>query len=190
MKPYVLKVINIIFCLISYFFVFFVYIGINFKSVSCLISLIPGNSGIYIRKYYYNRTLKKVGDDLKVGFLSYFVYRNVSVGDRCYIEENVVISLCDIADDVVVASKASLMSGAHHHDVDDLEKTFLYTRPNSKRIFIGSNCWIGTHSIIMNDIGNDVVIGAGSVVTKKIEDLSVAYGVPAKKIRVRGKQEK
>lgn len=186
MKVFILKTLDILFFLISCFFVFFVFLGVNFKSVSCLISLIPGSSGIYIRKHYYNKTLNKVGDDLKVGFLSYFVYRDVSVGDRCYIEENVVISLCDIADDVVVASKVSLMSGAHHHDVDDLEKTFLYTKPNSKRIYIGSNCWIGTHSIIMNDIGNDVVIGAGSVVTKEIKDLSVAYGVPATKIRVRG----
>lgn len=43
---------------------------------------------------------------------------------------------------------------------------------------------IGAKSIIMPDvrIGNNVVIAAGSVVTKDIEDNSVVGGIPAKKI--------
>ena len=43
---------------------------------------------------------------------------------------------------------------------------------------------IGAKSIIMPDvrIGNNVVIAAGSVVTKDIEDNSDVGGIPAKKI--------
>ena len=50
---------------------------------------------------------------------------------------------------------------------------------------IGDRCWIGANSIILPGvtIGNNVVIGAGSVVTKDIPDNVVAVGSPAKIIR-------
>lgn len=51
---------------------------------------------------------------------------------------------------------------------------------------IGSDCVIGVRSIIMPGItiGNQVVIGGGSVVTKSIPDNCIAVGNPAKIIRV------
>lgn len=52
-------------------------------------------------------------------------------------------------------------------------------------VHIGSNCIIGIRSIILPGIciGNQVVIGAGSVVTKDIPNNCVAVGNPAKIIR-------
>ena len=51
--------------------------------------------------------------------------------------------------------------------------------------FIGENCVIGIRSIIMPGvrIGNEVVIGGGSVVTKDIPDNCIAVGNPAKIIK-------
>ena len=50
---------------------------------------------------------------------------------------------------------------------------------------IGDNVFIGTHTVIMPGltIGNNIIIGAGSVVTKDIEDFSIVAGNPAKLIR-------
>jgi acetyltransferase-like isoleucine patch superfamily enzyme len=50
---------------------------------------------------------------------------------------------------------------------------------------IGNNCFIGINSIIMPGvtIGNEVIIGAGSVVTKNIPDNCIAAGNPAKIIK-------
>lgn len=49
-------------------------------------------------------------------------------------------------------------------------------------VIIGSNVFVGVNSIIMPGvtIGDKVVIGAGSVVTKDIPDNSVAVGNPAR----------
>lgn len=52
-------------------------------------------------------------------------------------------------------------------------------------VSIGDNCWIGGNTVIVPGvhIGDNVVIGAGSVVTKDIPDWSVAVGNPARVIK-------
>ena len=61
--------------------------------------------------------------------------------------------------------------------VPDLELT--------QPIMVGDNVYIGLRYLIMMGvhIGNNVIIGAGSIVTKDIPDNSVAVGVPAKVIK-------
>ena len=48
-----------------------------------------------------------------------------------------------------------------------------------------SVCWIGAGAIICPNvkIGDNVVVGAGSVVVKDVESNSVVAGCPAKEIR-------
>ena len=52
-------------------------------------------------------------------------------------------------------------------------------------INIGKNCWIASGSIICGNvnIGDSVVVMAGSIVTKDVESNSVVGGVPARFIR-------
>lgn len=56
---------------------------------------------------------------------------------------------------------------------------------DNKRPFIGDNVTLGASVTIIGDIkiGNNVIIGAGSVVTKSIEENSIAVGNPAKIIK-------
>jgi acetyltransferase-like isoleucine patch superfamily enzyme len=57
--------------------------------------------------------------------------------------------------------------------------------PAIKPIVIGSNVWIGSHVCILAgvQIGSNVIIGAGSVVTRDIPDNCIAVGNPCKKIK-------
>lgn len=52
-------------------------------------------------------------------------------------------------------------------------------------VYIGKNCWIGAGALIMPgvNIGDDTVIGAGSIVTKDIPSGVIAVGNPCKVLR-------
>lgn len=58
--------------------------------------------------------------------------------------------------------------------------------------YLGSCCFVGARTIIMPGvvIGNEVVIGAGSIVTKDIPDNCIAAGNPAKVIKTGVRCEK
>lgn len=55
----------------------------------------------------------------------------------------------------------------------------------AKPIIVGNNVWIGGNVTVLPGvvIGDNCVIGAGSVVTKDIPDNSLAVGNPRKVIR-------
>ena len=54
-------------------------------------------------------------------------------------------------------------------------------------IVIGDHAWLGTGVIVLGKvrIGKGAVIGAGSVVTKDIPDGAIAFGVPARVVKMR-----
>ncbi len=60
------------------------------------------------------------------------------------------------------------------------------------KIILKKNCRIGTHTVIMPGvtIGENAVIGAFSFVNTDIPDNTLAYGIPAKKIRKLTKKER
>lgn len=83
--------------------------------------------------------------------------------------------LIEIGDDVTMAPRVHILA----HDAST--KNMLgYTVIN--RVSIGNNVFIGAGSIVLPGIkiGDNVVIGAGSVVSRSIPDNSVAVGNPAR----------
>ena len=68
------------------------------------------------------------------------------------------------------------------HDVDPERRL---EPPTAQPITIGENVWLGARVVVMPGvtIGDDSVIGIGSVVTGDIPARSVAVGVPAKVVK-------
>lgn len=68
------------------------------------------------------------------------------------------------------------------------EQEYQYNAP----IHIGSNCWLGAGVIVLPGvtIGDNTVIGAGSVVTKDIPSDVVALGAPCRVMRPIGERDK
>ena len=79
------------------------------------------------------------------------------------------------------APNVAIYTAGHPIHPDSRNSMYEYGIPVS----IGDNCWLGGNTIVCPGvkIGNNVVIGAGSVVTKDISDWSIAAGNPCRVIR-------
>lgn len=85
--------------------------------------------------------------------------------------------LLSIGDDVIISFNVSVLT----HDASALLQTG-YSR--LAPVSIGSRVFIGAHAVILPGvtIGDDAVIGAGSVVSHDVPSGTVAAGSPARKI--------
>jgi maltose O-acetyltransferase len=104
---------------------------------------------------------------------------NVSLGKRCALSDFVMLMAyhpLNIGDDFTGAAGLHIDTGGH--DPETME-------PRGGPIIIGDRVWCGIDVRILGNvtIGNDVVIGAGSVVCRDIPSNSVAVGVPARVIK-------
>jgi acetyltransferase-like isoleucine patch superfamily enzyme len=94
----------------------------------------------------------------------------------CYIQG---INKIYIGDNTIIAPGVKIISA--NHDLFDFSEHIKSIEP----IIIGRNCWLGANSIILPGVqlGNHVIVGAGSVVTKSFFDNTIIAGNPAKEIR-------
>ena len=86
-----------------------------------------------------------------------------------------------IGDNCQLAPNVSIYTAGHPVHPDTRNSGYEY----GIQVTIGDNVWIGGNTVICPGvhIGNNVVIGAGSVVTKDIPDMVIAAGNPCKVIR-------
>lgn len=96
---------------------------------------------------------------------------HIYVGDCCMFGPNVTVAT------------------AGHPILPELrEKAYQYNMP----VRIGNNCWIGTGAVILPGvtIGDNTVVGAGSVVTKDLPPNVIAVGNPARVLREIGEHDR
>jgi maltose O-acetyltransferase len=89
-----------------------------------------------------------------------------------------------IGRDVLISSNCSIFSITHR--VDALERGLLYRETRSMApVVVGNNVWIGTGASILPgvSIGENTIVGAGSVVTHSLPSGVLALGVPARIVR-------
>ncbi len=127
------------------------------------------------------------------------------IGDGCYIEPplhanwgghhvhfgncvyaNFNLTLVDdtdiyVGDHTMFGPNVTIAVAGHPILPELREKAYQYNAP----VHIGKNCWLGAGVIVLPGItvGNNVVIGAGSVVTKDIPDNVIAVGNPCRILR-------
>lgn len=73
-------------------------------------------------------------------------------------------------------------------DKDEVKVNRPKYKTTTKPVMIGDNTWIGGNAVILPGvrIGNNVTVGAGSVVTKDIPDNMLALGNPCRVVRAIG----
>ena len=109
---------------------------------------------------------------------------NIEVGENFYANHDCVMldpAKITFGDNVFIAPQCGFYTAGHPLDKDERNAGFEYAYP----IKVGNNVWFGGHVSVMPGvtIGDNVVIGGGSVVTKDIPSNVVAVGNPCKVIR-------
>ena len=116
---------------------------------------------------------------------------NVHIGDNFYSNYDCIfldVAPIEIGDDVRLAPRVGLYTATHPIDAGVRERGLEYGKP----IKIGSGSWLGANTTVLPGvtIGENVVIGAGSVVVRDIPAHCTAVGVPAKPIKYHTDQSK
>lgn len=126
-----------------------------------------GNSSVIEDYAIINNAVGEIniGDFTRVG-LGNTLIGPVKIGNEVILAQNVVIS-------------------ALNHNFEDVTMSIVHQGVKTAPIIIGNNVWIGANSTILagNHIGEHVVVGAGSVVTKDIPPYCVAVGNPARIVK-------
>jgi acetyltransferase-like isoleucine patch superfamily enzyme len=147
-------------------------------------SIITNIPSYTIRKLFLTRILRiKIGKESAVHMGCFFTGSNISIGNntvinrRCYLDGRARLT---IGNNTSISPETYILSLDHDAQSSQFETI-------QKETIIKDNVWIGVRSIILPGvtIEDGAVIGAGSVVTKKINRFEIAAGNPAKYIKMR-----
>ena len=162
-------------------------IGKNYKIWSSFNILVDGRGKILIGDDFH------AVNSAKRSYLTLFTKCKLTsihggkiiIGNNVGINGTVIVAKkqIKIGDNTIIAPNTFII------DHDGHEINNLVSRINSKdearEIDIGKNVWIGLNSIILKGvkIGDNSIVGAGSVVTSNCDSNSIYAGNPARKIR-------
>jgi acetyltransferase-like isoleucine patch superfamily enzyme len=154
---------------------------VGFLSVGQALAVVPGRPGVLLRRVWYSRTLAKCGRDLFVDWGAVFRTPLTQVGDHVYVGVRSWLGECVIGSDTMLSGPTLVLSGANTHGIERGRLMRLQEVRHSMTI-IGADVWTGAGSVIMADLAQGTVVGAGAVVTRATEEYSVVAGVPARRI--------
>lgn len=116
---------------------------------------------------------------------------NISIGEDFYANYDcIIIDVCNvtIGNNVFLAPRVGIYTAGHPIDAGVRNENLEFGKP----IVIGDSVWVGAGTIINPGvkIGNNVVLGSGSVVTKDIPDNVIAVGNPCRVLRAITEEDK
>lgn len=135
-------------------------------------------SNIYASVHAYNH-----GTSMKVGQV--YLRSNVSlntdgdgiltIGNSVFINRNSIVSCrykIDIGDNCIIAPNVCIYDHDHKFSNNGVKPGY-----ELDSVVIGKNCWIGAGAIILKgtNLGDNVIVAAGSVVKGKIPNNSIFY---------------
>lgn len=141
----------------------------DFDGISAVVNELFGKSdGACVNPPFYC----DYGSHIEVG-KNFFANYNCTILD---------VAKVTIGDNCFMAPNVAIYTAGHPIYPDVRSAMWEY----GKQVTIGDNVWIGGNTVICLgvNIGSNVIIGAGSVVTKDIPDCAVAAGNPCKVLRM------
>ena len=176
-----------------------------FAHASAAVAKANGLLGIYTRQVFYKTLCAHVGEDVHFGFMTVFSKPDIRIGDRVYFGNFCQVGLAEIGNDCLIADGVRIPSGRHQHatcirakqggadtacalDKCEPGMAIQYTRANGdsgaegsfSRVIVGERAWIGTNAVVMAEVGQSAIVGAGAVVVKPVQPGERVGGVPAR----------
>lgn len=149
---------------------------------------IVGGISNRIRIFTCRHIFKKMGDvDIIQKGVHFGTGAKVEIGNRSGLGKNALVPHnIIIGNHVMIAQDLFVVANNHHFERTDIPM-IEQGSPGFEQVVIEDDVWIGARVIVNPGvkIGCGSIIGAGSVVTKDVEDYSVVGGVPARLIRKR-----
>ncbi|GGG42517.1 transferase [Croceivirga lutea] len=160
----------------------------QFPSINGIL-LITGNGELTIGenvKFNSSRRSNPIGGDSKL-IIDLGKNGRLNIGDNTGISNAAIIA----HDNIQIGSNVKIGGSVKIYDTDfhsldpEIRKISSKDIPMTKMITIEDNVFIGAHSIILKGtfIGENSIVGAGSVVTKRIPPNQIWGGNPAKFIK-------
>lgn len=151
-----------------------------FSTCAQFLALAPGVPGSVLRKAFYMATLEGCAERAHVSIGTFFAHREAVIHRDAHLGAYCIVGRATIGEGANVASRVSITSGRHQHAGGALREPVL------GRVRIGHRAWIGEGAIIMADVGDDAVVGAGSVVVQPVPPGATVAGNPAREIASTG----
>ncbi|NLG55107.1 MAG: sugar O-acetyltransferase [Rhodococcus sp.] len=110
---------------------------------------------------------------------------NIRIGTNSFLNYDAILLDCaeiTIGNDVSIGPRTQLLTALHPMDDHEMRRTRWET---AAPVAIGNNVWLGAGVLVCPgvSIGDDTVIGAGSVVTRDVPARVFAAGNPCRVIR-------
>jgi acetyltransferase-like isoleucine patch superfamily enzyme len=154
------------------------------NSFNCVADDVKLGTGVYLSKFI-NLYGCEIGDETKIGaFVE--IQKNASVGKRCKISSHTFI--CEgvlIEDNVFIGHGVTFINDSYPRATSDSGQLQTEADWKVERTVIKKGATIGSGATILPNIsiGENAIVGAGSVVTKQVPPNSIVAGNPAKILR-------
>lgn len=159
---------------------------LHFPYLSEALSQIPFDFGWKFRRAVYAKILPQVGENVILHHGVTIEDERTTFGDNVWVSVGSYIDYVIIEDDVLIGQNVVLLSGKNHHFIHRTDIPIKQQgNPPKMPITIGRGVWIGANATVMADVGNDAIVGAGSVVIKPVPPFAIVAGNPAKLIKMR-----
>ena len=124
-------------------------------------------------------------------FYANWAGKHIRFGKNVYANFNLTCvddTYITVGDYTMIGPNVTITTAAHPVLPSLREKAYQYNAP----VNIGRNCWLGAGVTVLAGvtIGDNTVVGAGSVVNKDLPANVVAVGVPCKVLREIGEKDK
>jgi acetyltransferase-like isoleucine patch superfamily enzyme len=154
-----------------------------FNAFGQLLALLPGYSGISLRRAFYRGTIQSCGKNFHIGFGAIINKRESRIEENVSIGPYALLGSVILREGCLIGSRASVISQGELHTLDEMGRWITPQKIVPIATEVGAYCWIGEGAIIAASVGQGAMVAAGSVVASEVPSHVMMAGNPARFVK-------